>query len=70
MKKNLGTIDRSIRIIAAAVIAILLLTGGIAGTIGTLLGIVAGVLLLTSAISFCPLYALVKISTRKEESAK
>ena len=56
MKKNMGIADRSIRIIIAAIIAVLFFTGVIEGTLGIVLMIVAGVFLLTSLIGFCPLY--------------
>jgi Inner membrane protein YgaP-like, transmembrane domain len=63
MKKNLGTTDRVIRIIAALIIGALLYTGTLEGAFGTIIGIIAIVLLLTSALSFCPLYFLFRIST-------
>ncbi len=63
MKKNLGTTDRVIRIIAALIIGTLLYTGTLEGAFVTILGIIAIVLLLTSALSFCPLYFLFRIST-------
>jgi amino acid transporter len=63
MKKNLGTTDRIIRVLAAVVIGILLLTGQIAGTLAWILGILAIVLILTSVVAFCPLYFISKIST-------
>jgi len=66
MKKNMGTIDRGVRTLAALTIVVLLLTGVLSGTIATILGIFAVVFLGTSAIGFCPLYTLFKISTRKE----
>jgi len=70
MKKNLGTIDKLIRFIAAASLGILLLTGEISGTLGIVLGVVAVIFLLTGVISFCPLYTIFKISTRTREVAK
>jgi hypothetical protein len=68
MKKNMGTADRAIRVLAAIVIAVLLLTGQFGGVLATVLGILAIVFLVTSAISFCPLYLPFKISTRKNMS--
>ncbi|WP_396185012.1 DUF2892 domain-containing protein [Flavobacterium sp.] len=58
MKKNMGGADRIIRLIIAAVIAFLYYNQTISGTLGLVLLIFAGVFLLTSFISFCPLYAL------------
>jgi hypothetical protein len=57
MKKNMGTADRIIRVIIAAIIATLYFTNTISGTLGIVLLILAGVFVLTSLISFCPLYA-------------
>jgi len=65
MKKNMGGADRIIRIIFAAVVGILFWQGIIAGTLGYVLLALAGVFLLTSFISFCPLYALVGLNTCK-----
>ena len=57
MKKNMGTADRIIRVIIAAIIAILYFTGILSGTLGIVLLFAAGIFVLTSLISFCPLYA-------------
>ncbi|MBK7946918.1 MAG: DUF2892 domain-containing protein [Flavobacteriales bacterium] len=65
MKPNMGSTDRILRIIIAAVIAILYFTGTIEGTLGLVLLILAGVFVLTSLISFCPLYAPFGIRTCK-----
>lgn len=56
MKKNMGTADRVIRVLIAAIVAILYFTGVIKGTLGIVLLVLAVVFLLTSIISFCPLY--------------
>lgn len=63
MKKNMGTSDRIIRIIIAAIVGILFFTGIISGTLGIILLVLAGVFVLTSMISFCPLYAPFGLST-------
>ncbi|MBK8519676.1 MAG: DUF2892 domain-containing protein [Chitinophagaceae bacterium] len=63
MKKNMGTADRIIRIILAAVIAFLYYNKTITGTLGIVLLVLAGVFVLTSLISFCPLYKLVGLNT-------
>lgn len=57
MKKNMGTADRIIRVIIAAIIVALYFTGTISGTLGIVLMVLAGVFVLTSLVSFCPLYA-------------
>ncbi len=63
MKKNMGTTDRIIRVIIAIVIGILFQQGMITGMLATILSIVAIVFLLTSVISFCPLYKIIGINT-------
>lgn len=63
MKKNMGTADRIIRLIVAAVMATLYFTGMVSGTLGIVLLVFAGVFVATSFISFCPLYAPFGIST-------
>ena len=63
MKKNMGMTDKVIRIIIAAVIAVLFFLKIIPGTLGIILLVLAGVFLLTSFISFCPLYAPFGINT-------
>ena len=63
MKKNMGSADRVIRLLAAAVIAILYFTNAITGTAAVILLIIAGVFVLTSIKGFCPLYSVFKIST-------
>jgi hypothetical protein len=67
MKKNMGSIDRGIRIAAPIVIAVLYLTGEITGTAAVILGIIAVIFILTGLISVCPLYLPFKISTMKKE---
>ncbi len=63
MKKNMGTADRIIRIILAVVFAVLYFTNIIPGTLGLVLVILSGVFVLTSVVSFCPLYAIVGLNT-------
>lgn len=55
--------DKIVRIIIAAVIAVLYYTNVISGTLGIVLLVLAGVFVLTSFISFCPLYAPFGLST-------
>jgi hypothetical protein len=58
MKKNMGNADRIIRLIITAIIAVLYFTDVISGTLGIVLLVLAVVFLLTSIISFCPLYTV------------
>ncbi len=63
MKKNMGTADRIIRIIIAAIVTTLYFTNVISGTLGIVLLVLAGVFVLTGLVSFCPLYAPFGLST-------
>ena len=63
MKNNMGSLDRSIRVLAAIAIAILYFSGTITGTLGLVLLVIAGVFLLTSLIGFCPLYTVLGMNT-------
>ncbi|WP_291777016.1 DUF2892 domain-containing protein [Cecembia sp.] len=63
MKKNMGTADKTIRIIIALVAAYLYFSGIIPGIVGIVLLVVAIVFVLTSLVSFCPLYTLIGVNT-------
>lgn len=67
MKKNMGGLDKTFRLIVAAIIIILSLTGVIDGTLRIVLLIFAGVFVLTSLISVCPLYPLFGMDTSKKK---
>jgi hypothetical protein len=68
MKQNVGTTDKSIRVLMAIVIAILYFTDVISGTLAIILGIIGVALVITSLFSFCPAYAILKMSTAKKEA--
>ena len=70
MNKNMGAADRIIRVIIAAVIAILYFTDVLTGTLGIVLLILAGIFLLTSLVSVCPLYFPFGLNTRKSKGTK
>jgi uncharacterized membrane protein YccC len=63
MKKNMGSSDRVIRLVLAALFAVLYFTQTITGTLGLVLLVLGGVFVATSFISFCPLYTLFGLST-------
>ena len=63
MKKNMGSIDKIIRLIVAAIIAVLFFTDVISGTLGIVLLVLAGIFVITSLFSFCPLYTIIGLST-------
>jgi len=69
MKKNMGGTDKIIRLLAAALLVILYTAGILTGIFGWLSLAFAGILVLTSIISFCPLYTLLGINTCKKTSA-
>jgi hypothetical protein len=66
MKANMGSIDKIVRILAALIIASLYFTHIINGTVAIILLVIAAVFILTSFISFCPLYLPFGISTKKK----
>jgi len=66
MKKNMGTVDRVIRILLAIVVLVLYLTSDITSLAAIILGIFAVIFVVTSIIGFCPLYVPFKISTIKK----
>ena len=67
MKSNMGTIDKVVRILIALVFIGLNFTNIISGTLGIVLLVLAGVFILTSLISFCPLYLPLGINTGKKK---
>jgi hypothetical protein len=67
MKNNMGTADKIIRIILAILIAGLYYAGVISGTLAIILLVSAIVFIITSFMSFCPLYLPFGISTRKKD---
>lgn len=67
MKKNMGSTDRIIRLLLAAVITVLFFTNIISGTLGIILLVFAAVFVLTSLVSFCPLYTLIGMNTCPKE---
>ena len=63
MKKNMGSTDKIIRVLLAAIFAFLYFGNVVTGTVGIVLLVLAAVFLLTSMVSFCPLYTLVGANT-------
>lgn len=68
MKKNMGTTDRVLRLLAAAVMLVLYFTGVVTGTLAIILLVFTAVFILTSLVSFCPLYPLLGINTCKKKA--
>jgi hypothetical protein len=65
-EKNMGTLDRAIRIVIAVVIAVLYFNGNLSGLTATVLGIFAIIFIITSTVGFCPLYSVIGLSTCKK----
>ena len=63
MKKNVGTIDKVIRFVLAALFVVLYFTGTVTGTAGIVLLVLAAVAVITSLMSFCGLYTILGIRT-------
>ncbi len=64
MKTNMGRVDRTLRLVAAAVFAVLLVAGVVKGTLAIVLAIVAAVFVITTFVGFCPAYVPFGLSTR------
>lgn len=70
MTRNMGTVDRSIRIVIVVAIAALYFAHRITGTLALVLEIVAVIFLVTSLVGFCPLYTMIGLSTKKDTPAQ
>ena len=68
MKQNMGSLDRILRLIIAAVFAWLYFGGIITGTWGIVLVVLGAVFVLTSFIGFCPLYTIVGLKTNAKKA--
>lgn len=69
MTTNMGSTDKTVRIIAALLVGVLYLADVISGTVAIVLGLFALIFILTSLVGFCPLYAPFKFSTKPKEKA-
>lgn len=67
MKKNMGALDKSLRLLVAIVITLLYYLNVVSGTLAYILMAVAIILLITSFINFCPLYTIFGINTCKRK---
>lgn len=63
MKPNMSGTDRILRILVAIAAVVLYFSSILTGTWGVIALVVAGIFLLTSIVSFCPLYAMFGLST-------
>jgi uncharacterized membrane protein len=67
MKKNMGMIDRIVRVALAVVFVSLIFAGQVYSTLAAIMGILAAVFVITSVAGFCPLYLPFGFSTRREQ---
>lgn len=65
MTSNISKLDRIIRIFIAIVAAVVAVSVGAGTTTGIVLFVLAAIMLATSAVSFCPLYRIFGLSTKK-----
>ena len=68
MKKNMGSGDRILRVIIAALLAWLYFSETVTGIAGIVLLVLGGVLVATSFIGFCPLYSIFGVNTCLEKT--
>jgi hypothetical protein len=66
MKKNVGTIDKVIRILIAVVMVVLYFTHMISGVLAIILLAVSVIFIATAFLSFCPIWFALGLSTRKK----
>jgi hypothetical protein len=69
MKKNMGTTDRVLRVVAAVIVAVLYYNGTITGTLGLTLIVLSVIFVLTSLVGFCPLYLLFGMNTCEQKKS-
>jgi hypothetical protein len=65
MKANVASWDRIVRVVLGLVLGYLAIAGVVTGALAVILGIVGVVFLVTGIVGFCPLYAALKLSTRR-----
>lgn len=68
MKKNMGALDRGVRVVFALVVGVLYAMGQLTGTAALVLGLLAVVFVLTSLVGTCPLYLPFGLSTRGRQA--
>jgi len=70
MKCNMSTLDRVLRIILAAAVAVFFFLGLLKGVAAIVLGVLAVIFFLTAVIGFCPIYAVFSTGTKKSCEAE
>jgi hypothetical protein len=69
MKQNMGILDRVIRIVLAAAVAVLYFAHLLSPVAAIILGVVGVIFLVTGIVGFCPLYLLLGLSSKKKSAA-
>lgn len=67
MIKNIGQIDRGLRVVVGLLLVLLIVKGSISGVIAIIAGIFAAVFIITSSLGTCPLYIAFRTSTNKKQ---
>ncbi|MFN3784957.1 MAG: DUF2892 domain-containing protein [Spirosomataceae bacterium] len=67
MDKNVGKVDKLVRIIGALTLVGLYFSGLISGVLSYIGLIAAGIMILTGLVNFCPLYRVLGINTCKRQ---
>ncbi|MCU0243249.1 MAG: DUF2892 domain-containing protein [Acidobacteria bacterium] len=67
MKTNMGGLDRTLRLAAAAVIAVLLILHAVTGTLAVVLAVLAAIFVITTLVGVCPAYVPFGLSTKKKD---
>ena len=70
MKKNMGSLDRFVRVVLAVMVFALYYNGIVDGTLAIVLLVLAGIFVITSIVSFCPLYLPFGLSTLRKKYNK
>ena len=67
MEKNLGREDRTVRVVVAIGLAVLIYLGLLPGIAGIVAGVVAAYLLITGLLGRCVIYKLIDVDTSIQE---
>ena len=70
MKKNVGTIDRSIRGLVGVALLAYYFLAGVSGTLGIVVLVIGIAMLGTAAIGWCPPYSLIGLNTGAKDDTK
>jgi len=63
MEKNVGSVDRIVRIVIGIILLYAAATGMVSGILMYVAGLLGIVMLVVAACAYCPLYPIMKINT-------